>query len=158
MGGDLDHVIEDRRRRDVGPGTRPAVKDGADLRSAQLDAVRFVLDMRQSMAEWHETGADERRDVGAVDFRKRQWADRVAEALCGGDIERLERGEVGTLDRVGLDAGEADAAFFLRPTPVAQVRAVADEGETMPPKSTYFFPKLLTGIVFNPLSSEAPGR
>ena len=38
------------------------------------------------------------------------------------------------------------------PDPVGQVRAVAAEGETMPPKSTYFFPKLLTGIVFNPLS------
>jgi uncharacterized protein (DUF1015 family) len=46
----------------------------------------------------------------------------------------------------------ADAAFLLRPTPVEQVRAVAAAGETMPPKSTYFFPKLLTGIVFNPLS------
>ena len=51
-----------------------------------------------------------------------------------------------------LRAKEFDAAFFLRPTPVEQVRAVAAEGETMPPKSTYFFPKLLTGIVFNPLS------
>jgi uncharacterized protein (DUF1015 family) len=51
-----------------------------------------------------------------------------------------------------LRAGEADAAFFLRPTPVEQVRAVADAGETMPPKSTFFFPKLLTGIAFNPLS------
>ena len=51
-----------------------------------------------------------------------------------------------------LDSGEADAAFLLRPTPVEQVRAVAAAGETMPPKSTYFFPKLLTGIVFNPLS------
>jgi uncharacterized protein (DUF1015 family) len=51
-----------------------------------------------------------------------------------------------------LDSGEAHAAFFLRPTPVEQVRAVAAAGETMPPKSTYFFPKLLTGIVFNPLS------
>lgn len=50
-----------------------------------------------------------------------------------------------------LHASEADAAFFLRPTPVAQVRAVADAGETMPPKSTFFFPKLLTGIAFNPL-------
>jgi uncharacterized protein (DUF1015 family) len=50
-----------------------------------------------------------------------------------------------------LHDGEADAAFFLRPTPVEQVRAVADAGETMPPKSTFFFPKLLTGIVFNPL-------
>ena len=45
----------------------------------------------------------------------------------------------------------AHAAFLLRPTPVEQVRAVAAAGETMPPKSTYFFPKLPTGIVFNPL-------
>jgi uncharacterized protein (DUF1015 family) len=44
------------------------------------------------------------------------------------------------------------AAFLLRPTPVEQVREVAAAGATMPPKSTYFFPKLLTGIVFNPLS------
>jgi uncharacterized protein (DUF1015 family) len=51
-----------------------------------------------------------------------------------------------------LAGGDYDAAFFLRPTPVEQVRAVAAEGETMPPKSTYFFPKLLTGIAFNPLS------
>jgi uncharacterized protein (DUF1015 family) len=51
-----------------------------------------------------------------------------------------------------LRAGRYDAAFFLRPTPVEHVRAVAAAGETMPPKSTYFFPKLLTGIVFNPLS------
>jgi uncharacterized protein (DUF1015 family) len=51
-----------------------------------------------------------------------------------------------------LDAGDYQAAFLLRPTPVEQVRAVAAEGETMPPKSTYFFPKLLTGIVFNPLA------
>ena len=48
--------------------------------------------------------------------------------------------------------GSADAAFVLRPTPVWQVREVAAAGETMPPKSTFFFPKLLTGIVFNPLS------
>jgi uncharacterized protein (DUF1015 family) len=51
-----------------------------------------------------------------------------------------------------LDHGDYQAAFLLRPTPVDQVRAVAAAGETMPPKSTYFFPKLLTGIVFNPLS------
>jgi len=52
-------------------------------------------------------------------------------------------------DRV--ERGEADAAFFMRGTPVAQVRAVAAAGESMPPKSTYFFPKVLTGMVFNPL-------
>jgi uncharacterized protein (DUF1015 family) len=48
--------------------------------------------------------------------------------------------------------GDTDAVFLLRPTPVEQVREVAAAGETMPPKSTYFYPKLLTGIVFNPLS------
>jgi uncharacterized protein (DUF1015 family) len=52
-------------------------------------------------------------------------------------------------DRVEL--GDADAAFFMRGTPVEQVRAVAAAGESMPPKSTYFFPKVLTGMVFNPL-------
>ncbi len=50
-----------------------------------------------------------------------------------------------------LETG-TDAAFLMRPTPVDQVRAVAASGETMPPKSTYFFPKVLTGLVFNPLS------
>jgi uncharacterized protein (DUF1015 family) len=39
----------------------------------------------------------------------------------------------------------------MRATPVAQVRDVAATGESMPPKSTYFFPKVLTGMVFNPL-------
>ena len=48
--------------------------------------------------------------------------------------------------------GKTDALFLMRPTPVEQVRAVADAGETMPPKSTFFYPKLLTGLVFNPLS------
>lgn len=55
-------------------------------------------------------------------------------------------------DAIAALDGEADAAFLMRPTPVEQVRAVAAAGETMPPKSTYFFPKLLTGFVFNPLS------
>jgi uncharacterized protein (DUF1015 family) len=44
-----------------------------------------------------------------------------------------------------------DAAFFLRPTPVAQVREIAATGVNMPPKTTYFFPKIPTGLVFNPL-------
>ena len=40
---------------------------------------------------------------------------------------------------------------FPRPTPVTQVRADAAEGVSMPPKSTYFFPKVITGMLFNPL-------
>ncbi len=48
-----------------------------------------------------------------------------------------------------VESGSAQAAFFMRGTPVSQVRDVAATGESMPPKSTYFFPKVLTGMVFN---------
>ncbi|MGI8595717.1 MAG: DUF1015 family protein, partial [Thermoleophilaceae bacterium] len=48
--------------------------------------------------------------------------------------------------------GRAQAAFFMRSTPVDLVQEIAREGESMPPKSTYFFPKVPTGLVFNPLS------
>jgi len=48
--------------------------------------------------------------------------------------------------------GDYDAAFFVAATPIEQVRAVAAAGESMPPKSTYFFPKVPTGLLFNPLS------
>jgi uncharacterized protein (DUF1015 family) len=54
--------------------------------------------------------------------------------------------------RAAVESGKVEAAFFMRATPVEQVRDVAGAGESMPPKSTYFFPKVLTGMVFNPLS------
>ena len=50
-----------------------------------------------------------------------------------------------------VESGRADAGFFMRATPVDQVREVAEAGESMPPKSTYFFPKVPTGLVFSPL-------
>jgi uncharacterized protein (DUF1015 family) len=53
--------------------------------------------------------------------------------------------------RALLSGDEYEIAFLLRPTPVEQVQAIAAAGETMPPKSTYFYPKLLSGLLFNPL-------
>jgi uncharacterized protein (DUF1015 family) len=52
-----------------------------------------------------------------------------------------------------LEAGAA-VAFLLAPPRLEDVEAVCLSGETMPQKSTYFFPKLLTGLVFNPLDEE----
>jgi uncharacterized protein (DUF1015 family) len=51
-----------------------------------------------------------------------------------------------------VQSGAYDAAFFMGATPVRRIQEVAAAGESMPPKSTYFFPKLLTGLLFNPLS------
>jgi uncharacterized protein (DUF1015 family) len=87
------------------------------------------------------------------------------------DVE-IVRGEEGELDaelvdRHGLDGimytpraedavaavdrGEADVAFLLREPRVDDVFAVASRGKRMPAKSTYFYPKPLSGLVFHPL-------
>jgi uncharacterized protein (DUF1015 family) len=50
-----------------------------------------------------------------------------------------------------VDRGEAEAAFLLRATRIEDVWEVARRGETMPQKSTYFFPKLTSGLLFHPL-------
>jgi uncharacterized protein (DUF1015 family) len=50
-----------------------------------------------------------------------------------------------------LASGRYALGAFLNATLVSQVRAIADRGETMPQKSTYFYPKLLTGLVFDAL-------
>ncbi|MCX8007951.1 MAG: DUF1015 domain-containing protein [Coriobacteriia bacterium] len=50
-----------------------------------------------------------------------------------------------------LEVPGGDVAFILRPTRIDQLKAVALAGETMPQKSTYFHPKLPTGLVFHDL-------
>ena len=50
-------------------------------------------------------------------------------------------------------AGKANCAFLIRPTLVSQIRDAALAGEKMPQKSTYFYPKLITGLVMNELLS-----
>jgi uncharacterized protein (DUF1015 family) len=52
-----------------------------------------------------------------------------------------------------VDQGDASAAFLLRAPTVEQVRAVAAAGAVMPQKSTYFFPKLYSGFLINPLDA-----
>ena len=47
--------------------------------------------------------------------------------------------------------GSADAAFLLRPVPVAKMERVAETGHRMPPKSTFFEPKPRTGMAFRSL-------
>ena len=57
--------------------------------------------------------------------------------------------------RAAFDAvrsGQAAAAVLLNPTKVEQVFAVADAGDVMPPKSTYFVPKVPSGLVLRPLA------
>jgi uncharacterized protein (DUF1015 family) len=50
--------------------------------------------------------------------------------------------------RRAVESGEAQAALLVRPTGLEQLQAVAGVGDVMPEKSTYFYPKLLTGMAF----------
>ncbi|MBR9980274.1 MAG: DUF1015 domain-containing protein [Desulfatitalea sp.] len=50
-----------------------------------------------------------------------------------------------------VNQGEADMAFILNPTRIEQVQRVAENGLIMPRKSTYFYPKVISGLVFNRL-------
>ena len=52
-----------------------------------------------------------------------------------------------------VDRGEAEGAFLVRPLRVDDVFEVAARGETMPQKSTYFYPKLVSGLLFHPLDA-----
>jgi uncharacterized protein (DUF1015 family) len=76
---------------------------------------------------------------------------RPDEVRKGGNIEY-------TIDARGalaeVTAGRADGAFLMAAPTVQDVERVCDAGATMPEKSTYFFPKLLTGLVMNPLEDE----
>ena len=74
----------------------------------------------------------------------------ISEAdVAAGNRLAYTRDEADARERVAR--GEAAAAILVRPTPLDQLAEVAGAGDVMPQKSTYFYPKLLTGMVFNPL-------
>jgi len=75
-------------------------------------------------------------------------------ALTDDDIDHMRGLGYARNDEEALElvlSAAYDAAFFLRSTPVSQVQEIAAAGINMPPKTTYFYPKVPTGLVFNPL-------
>ncbi|MDX6506828.1 MAG: hypothetical protein QOG06_1472 [Gaiellaceae bacterium] len=104
----------------------------------------------------------------ALDALHRVPSDKAAAVLYrGGGAELAIDGnelDVQLVDRLGhdgisytpdwheavraVDEGEAEVAVLMRPTRIEDVFAVAQRGETMPQKSTYFYPKLVSGLLF----------
>jgi uncharacterized protein (DUF1015 family) len=82
-------------------------------------------------------------------------AEAAGEELDTTVIDRLPLGEVrytpsAVAAEEAVRAGRADAAFLVRAPTLDQVLAVALAGERLPAKSTYFFPKLTSGLLFSP--------
>jgi uncharacterized protein (DUF1015 family) len=84
----------------------------------------------------------------------------VFQHLLGVSRDQQDAGE--TL-RYEMDAGEVvtrtlsgefQAGFLVNPTPMWQVQAVAESGETMPQKSTFFYPKLASGLLMRKIHEE----
>ena len=77
--------------------------------------------------------------LGIGDPRKDERIDFVGGIRGLGELERL------------VDSGRFAAAFAMHPTSIEQLFAVADAGRVMPPKSTWFEPKLRDGLIVRPL-------
>ncbi len=140
--------------------TVTALGDDLDVLQAALDAAPadqvaagLVLPDRTMLLTTPRTGtsAATRLDLAVLE------RDLLVPAL-GGDQAHLAHEGLLTYTKDARDAwdtvrsGKAKAALIVRHIPTDQVAAVADEGGVMPQKSTYFFPKLLTGIAFQPLA------
>jgi uncharacterized protein (DUF1015 family) len=130
----------------------------AALREAPEDAP--ALGLLRPGGAWLLTGAPdpdrspaERLDVAAIEREilvPHLGADQAA--LAHDEVLSYTKDATEALELV--ESGAVAAALVLRPIPKADVAAVAEAGETMPQKSTYFFPKLLTGVAFHSLVDD----
>jgi len=85
----------------------------------------------------------------------------ILEELLGIDHEKLAEGENlqyvkdtpnAIADLIAqVDAGQKQVAFFMNPVKLQQLKMVTEAGERMPQKSTYFYPKVYTGLTINKL-------
>jgi uncharacterized protein (DUF1015 family) len=109
------------------------------------------------------------RALGQLEAEPRDHSAAIVYRPGAASLLRGRKGEldVELVDRYGLDGigytpqsaeavaavdrGDADVAFLLRAPRVEDVFAAARRGERMPPKSTYFFPKPLSGLLFHPV-------
>jgi uncharacterized protein (DUF1015 family) len=93
--------------------------------------------------------AARRLDVAVLGATLERVAGIDAAAMAGGRVA-FTKSASDAVAAVDARRDGADAAFLLESTPVASILEVARAGDVMPQKSTYFYPKALTGLVLNP--------
>ncbi len=107
---------------------------------------------REAFEPWLPAGGEALRGLDVtllqVALERLSGIDPAATAAGGRVVYTKSAAEaIGWVDR---SEDGADAAFLLEPTPVDAIAAVAADGDVMPQKSTYFYPKPVTGLVINP--------
>lgn len=149
-----DFSVQPVDRGTLGAAAAAAGRDGVALGLCLDGAGRYLLRLKDPAAARRAAPAGQEpvADLDVSVLQNLILAPHLgisAEALSGGDAVGYTIDEKEACDAV--QAGQAGAAFILNPTDVEQVWSVAVAGATMPPKSTYFSPKLLTGLVIHPL-------
>ncbi|MFL5723293.1 MAG: DUF1015 domain-containing protein [Chloroflexota bacterium] len=114
---------------------------GGALLTAQRDAFESLLPAGSAAVRG--------LDVTLLGVALERLAGLDPDAVASGSV-RFTKSAAEAVDRVDRCIDGADAAFLLEPTPITSVIEVAREGDVMPQKSTYFYPKALTGLVINP--------
>jgi uncharacterized protein (DUF1015 family) len=121
-------------------------------------AGRFGLWTRDggALLSWRRQDVSDGRTVGRLDVARlglalEGLAGLDAAAVAGGDRLAYTHDAQEALIQVDGARDDADAAFLLDGTPPEAIVAVAAEGDVMPQKSTYIYPKALTGLVIAPL-------
>ncbi len=122
-------------------------------RTAQADD-RHVLHM-YLQGQWYELSSPREENEGLIRGLDVQFLqDRILDPILGitdprGDPRLHYLGGAKPLTRLteSVDSGEFAVAFALQPLPIATVLDCADAGLVMPPKSTWFEPKVLSGFV-----------
>ena len=86
--------------------------------------------------------------LGGKDLPKPKYVHTIEEV-----VESLEAGDVGGRDATGVMSagGQFEVSALVMPATVEHIRVISEHAERMPAKSTYFYPKLLGGMVINPL-------
>ena len=116
---------------------------------ANVDDLRAALSELEGEPEDRAAAVLYRRDGGiAVVHGDRDQLDvQLVEALAPGELSYTPSVD----DAVAaVDSGRAAGAFLVRPTRIEDVFRFAEAGKTLPQKTTYFYPKLLSGLLFHP--------
>lgn len=135
-----------------GPGTEPAPPEKADIklvdgRTGRQATLRFNKRALLAKLEPKESPAWHQLDVA---YLHRHLIDELLKAKLGSDPKVHY---VKSEDEARKVAREnAGVALLLKATPMAHLQAVSEAGGLMPQKSTFFFPKLATGLTLNPLN------
>ncbi len=147
--GPPDPVTLERLLVEIGSG-RPNSFGLVGTRGAPLRLLR-----PRDEAPLSRTPPDRPEPWRRLDVTVLQWA--ILERCFGIGVDDVAAGEAVTFSEDAHEAlgavaaGAAHCAFLLKPTGVEQMLAVADAGARLPQKSTYYYPKLGTGLALNPL-------